>query len=49
MYDFDTLYHIYCDRILQMLDLCRLYNVYLCLSDSASCASLERVMVFLCR
>lgn len=43
------LYHIYCDRILQMLDLCRLYNVYLYFSDSASCASLERVMVFLCR
>lgn len=43
------LYHIYCDKILQMLDLCRLYNVYLYFSDGASCASLERVMVFLCR
>lgn len=43
------LYHIYCDKILQMLDLCRLYNVYFYFSDGASCASLERVMVFLCR
>lgn len=38
MYDLDTL--SYCDRILQMLDLCRLYNVYWYLSDSSSCASL---------
>lgn len=36
MYDLDTL--SYCDRILQMLDLCRLYNVYWYLSDSSSCA-----------